>query len=145
MGEEKGSYSVFDHTADLGLEVRASSRKGLYETAAAALFDIMFEVTGAGDGGGRIDLDVAVAAADEEELLVRWLAELLFLYDTRGIVLEEFRISAISDTRIEARVGGRPYDPSVHSLKTEVKAITYHDLSIRGSGESWHARLVIDV
>lgn len=141
--EEKGSYSVFDHTADIGLEVRAPSRASLYETAAAALFDVMFERSGS--AGEWIELEVEVEAIDEEELLVRWLSELLFLYDTRGVVLEEFRISEISGTRLKAAIGGRAYDESAHRLKTEIKAITYHDLSIRRMGESWQARFVIDV
>lgn len=141
---ENGSYSVFDHTADLGLDVKASSLEGLFETAAEALFDIMFERV-LGGGGERIDLDVVVAAAGQDELLVRWLSELLFLYDTKGMVFDAFRISTISERNLEAVVTGREYDPSAHSLKTEIKAITYHDLSIRRSRESWHARLVIDV
>jgi SHS2 domain-containing protein len=144
MKRKKGSYSVFDHTADIGIEVEGASPTDLYEAAAAALFDVMFHTTGS-DPGQEVVLELSVEAEDAEQLLVRWLSELLFLYDTRGLVMEEFAITELSGTRLKARVGGRPYDGSVHALKTEVKAITYHDLTLGRTGGSWRARFVIDV
>ena len=144
MGLKQGSYSLFDHTADIGIEVKAPSLTALFETAGAALFDIMFE-SSEEVPAEAIELDLSVTADDAEMLLVRWLSELLFLYDTKAVILREFRVSDVSETCLKARVRGEHYNPSMHALKTEIKAVTYHQIALRRTGESWSARIVLDV
>ncbi|MBN2569706.1 MAG: archease, partial [Deltaproteobacteria bacterium] len=40
----KEKYTVFDHTADLGVEIYGSDEKELFSNAAHALFDIMTDI-----------------------------------------------------------------------------------------------------
>ncbi len=139
------SYQVFDHTADIGLEVRAPTLRMLFEHAAFAVFDIMLETDPVGAPDDSDDLDLSVAAADLEELMVRWLAELLYLHDAKGVVPRRFSVTDISADRLAARVTWESYDPHRHHVKTEVKAVTYHQASVRQEGGLWRARLVLDV
>lgn len=37
------TYKLFDHTADIGIEVTGRTRKELFVNAAEALFDVMIE------------------------------------------------------------------------------------------------------
>jgi len=39
-------YRLFDHTADLGVEVFGKTRKDLFVNAAAALFDLLLDAAG---------------------------------------------------------------------------------------------------
>lgn len=138
-----GTYQVFDHTADVGIEVTAPSRPELFETAALALFDLITDV---GTVEPRSERQVAVSAQDTEELLVRWLSELLFLHDTEGEMFSRFVVSLLTPTHLTARIAGEPFDPSRHPVKTEVKAVTYHQVTVRTREDGVHeARLVVDV
>ena len=145
MSEQRSSYSIFDHTADIGVEVTAPSLPVLYETAAFALFDIMAEPRETHPDSKGVSLEVSVTAADLEELLVRWLSELLYLYDTRGLLLYRFEVVEVSAGRLRARVEGERPDPLRHRVKTEIKAVTYHQVTVKRDGDSWRARVVFDV
>lgn len=138
----RGSYSFFDHTADVGVDVAAPTLEGLFETAAAALFELLVE---AGELAPRVDRHVTVKGTDHEELLVRWLAELLYLHNTEGLLFARFRISDLSGGRLVGMASGELYDPSRHRVKTEIKAVTYHQVSVKRDDGVWRARVVFDV
>ena len=136
------SYSVFDHTADIGIEVVAPSREELYATAATALFDILADISRVGPGTVQ---EVTVTGEDAADLLVRWLSELLYLHDVEGWLYREFRIDEVTEHRLSARVYGERYDPDRHTIKTEIKAVTYHQVFAGRIERGWMARLVLDV
>jgi SHS2 domain-containing protein len=136
-------YRVFDHTADIGLEVEARTLPELFQTAARALFDQITDIDKVRDLEER---HVTAEAAGTEELLVRWLSELLFLHDAEGVIFSRFEVDALSPERVSARVGGEPFDPGRHPVKTEVKAVTYHQVSVIRQADGTHvARFVVDV
>lgn len=137
-----GSYRTFDHTADLGIEVMAPSFAALFETAAAALFDVL---TDARAIRPRLERHLAVTGADRVELLVRWLSELLYLHDTEGLLFVRFRVKSIEENALSAIAEGEPYEPGRHEVRTEVKAVTYHQAAIVEASDGWLARFVIDV
>jgi SHS2 domain-containing protein len=70
-------YSWFDHTADVGVEVTAPSLEILFKTSAAALFDLLAERRSEVAASIQVEREIRVTGADREELLVRWLSELL--------------------------------------------------------------------
>lgn len=138
-----GSYRLFDHTADVGVEASARSRPELFETAAIALFSLITDVDTVVP---RIERELSVGACDTEELLVRWLSELLFLHDAEGQLFSRFAVSLLTPTHLRALVSGEPFDPVRHPVKTEVKAVTYHQVTVREREDGTHeARFVVDV
>ena len=38
-----------------------------------------------------------------------------------------------------------PYDPERHPLRTELKAVTYHQLEVARDGDEWTGRVIFDV
>jgi len=136
-------YRVFDHTADLGLEVAAPTLPELFETAARALFDQITDVDAVRPVESR---DVSVEASGTEELLVRWLSELIYLHDAEGVLFSRFEVRSLTTTRVTTQVAGEPFDPATHPVKTEVKAVTYHQVSVEEQPDGTHvARFVVDV
>ena len=73
---------------------------------------------------------VAVHASDTDQLLVRWLSEVLFLVDAERFVPVDFDLLEFSETYLRARLRGEQYDEGRHESKIDVKAITYHQLKI---------------
>ncbi|GAH34096.1 unnamed protein product, partial [marine sediment metagenome] len=67
---------------------------------------------------------------DQESLLVEWLNELIYLFDTENIVFKRFDITQLTNTRLKARSYGEKVDNSKHRLKVGVKATTYHMLKV---------------
>jgi SHS2 domain-containing protein len=142
-----GTFSQFEHTADIGLEVRAASWPDLLETAARALVDVMLE-----DLPANVDTwqEVAVDPPDDlrddrEELFLEWLQELLYRFETQRLVPLAFDVQDVCVSRVCARVGFGRFDPDRHRTRLEVKAVTYHELAVRQEGGGWVARFIVDV
>ena len=136
-------YETLDHTADTGIEVRATSREALFVGAAHALFAQMLDPDNIQP---QQSAQIRIEAADIEELLVAWLRELLARFSADLELACRFEIEHLDDRSLTATVWGEPFDPDRHEVWTELKAITYHDLSIACSPEGqWTARVVFDV
>ena len=134
-------YEFFNHTADIGIRVYGKTRQELFENAALALFDIIAVLDKLEPRQLRT---VSLTAGSYEELLVAWLNELLFLFDSEGFLAKEFSVK-IKGNRLEAKVRGEPLPPAKADLKTEVKAATYHNLKIEKTQEGFKAEVVLDV
>jgi SHS2 domain-containing protein len=115
---------------------------GLFREAAESLFDIIV-----GIGSIRVREFVEVSASGEgvEELLVDWLRELLYRFSGEGMVLARFEVIEFSRTSIRARCGGERFSADAHEVRFDIKAVTYHRLSIRQGDGVVRASLVFDV
>jgi SHS2 domain-containing protein len=137
----QGSFQIIDHTADAGIRVTAVSLEGLFEVAALALSELITRVELI---TYRVERTFQLAENDLETLLVSWLQELLYLFDTEGLIFGRFQVK-LEDGRLEAIAWGEPFDPGVHPLKTEVKAVTYHQLELVRTASGWQTQLIFDV
>lgn len=135
-------YEIFEHTADLGIRAQADSLNELFADAARGLFSVMIENLPA----VRAVEEVAIRLSgnDIEELFHDWLAELLFTFNARRMVLAEFRVQ-ISSTDLTATVFGEPIDPNRHKIDAEVKAITWCGLKVEHQPDGWLAEVVVDI
>jgi SHS2 domain-containing protein len=135
-------YEFFDHTADLGLRIYGESLAALFENAGFALFDVL---TGTARVAPRQTRRFTLQRDNAEELLVEWLGSLLYEFDTAGLLFSRFSVEHIDGRSLAASACGEPFQPGLHELKTAVKAVTYHGLSIRQEKGLWQATVVFDV
>jgi SHS2 domain-containing protein len=135
-------YETFDHTADLGVRVFGQTCEEVFANAAYALFDLLTDLNRVRE---ILSYDLRVEAADREELLVRWLSELLFLSESRGYLFKNFSFSHLDQTSLRAEARGETFDPSRHEFKTEIKAVTYHQVEVREKDGKWGARVIFDI
>jgi SHS2 domain-containing protein len=136
-------YRLIDHTGDIALLVRAATLPELYDACTRALFDVILDVRTVEP---RETVPVRVSGAvDSEDLLVRYLSELLFLHDARSWLFCRARAIVLSPGRLEAEVVGEPFDPGRHAIERQVKAVTYHHLLLAEARDGWTARLVLDL
>jgi SHS2 domain-containing protein len=54
-------------------------------------------------------------------------------------------IETIDETRLSARLAGERLDYDRHEFETEIKAVTYHQLTVRQENGRWSARVIFDV
>ncbi len=135
-------YETFEHTADLGLRVRAPDLDTLFAEAAACLFSVVVEDLGTVRPLQRID--VTIDGTDREYLLFDWLRELLYRFDLRHLLPSRFEVR-VGESGLEGTAWGEPFDPARHALAHEVKAITYHALKVERTADGWLAEVIVDI
>jgi SHS2 domain-containing protein len=135
-------YETFEHTADLGLRVRAPDIDTLFAEAGLALFSAIVEDVATVEPRQRCDIQLA---GDEREfLLFDWLKELLYRFDAEHWLFCRFEVH-VSDTGLIATAWGEPLDRARHELNHEVKAITYHGLRAEPTADGWLAEVIVDI
>jgi len=135
-------YETFDHTADVGIRVFGRTVEEVFANAAYALFD---QLTDLRKVRKQISQEISVQGSDREDLLIRWLGELLFLGESRGFLFKEFTIRRLDSTSLKAVARGEIFDPSRHRFKTEIKAVTYHQAEVKEKNGRWEGRVIFDV
>ena len=137
-----GQYKLIDHTADIGIFVEGHDLKDLFATAAYAMLSQMLELNKVkGKNTKRIELE----GENLEDLLVRWLNELLFLSE-KGYIFKDFNIENLQETFLSASVKGEKIDFRKIPLKQEIKAATYHQLEIaKNTSGHWQTTIIFDV
>jgi SHS2 domain-containing protein len=81
-----------------------------------------------------------------EELLYNFISELIYLKDTEKLFLSDFDIDISPDRKaLKAIVAGEPIDYDRHTIKTDVKAATYHNLKIEKVFNGYKVRMVLDL
>ena len=138
-------FCAREHTADLGLEVWAPTLDRLFVDAAVGLADAITDASVLRETE-RVDVTVEEPALDL--LLVAWLEELLYRFETTGALArggEARVVEGTSGWRVEATLRGERFDAARHPLRVTVKAITYHGLEVAGSEGEWRARVLFDI
>ncbi|MEA1963867.1 MAG: archease [Candidatus Aerophobetes bacterium] len=135
-------YEFINHTADIGIKIGGGSLNELFENAAYALFDIIAELNKV-----RVKdfIKVKIEGEKIDELLADWLRELLYKFNGEGYLLKKFKVERAGEKGLEAEVGGEKLDLAQHSLKREVKAVTYHGLTVKRRDKRWEAQIIFDV
>lgn len=138
-----GTFELFDHTADMGIRVRAETRAGLIEPAAAGLYAAIGELK-ADQSQGK-SFQFCARGGDDAILLRDFLTELLVLFERDHCILigtdeVEFGAGQMSIAGKSATV-----DVEQSIFYREVKAITYHDLELREVDGGFEAKLIVDI
>ena len=135
-------HEFFEHTADIGVRVRGATLSDLFVNAARAMYEALGELKKTGD---RKQKTVELPAATLEDLLHDWLAELLFEIEANHVLYDEMKI-AIVPGRLTASLSGGSVDFARSHTNEEIKAVTYHQLSVEQlPDQSWRATVIFDV
>ncbi len=135
-------YSVMEHTADAGIIIDSTTLPELFANAAYGMFDL---IAGADNICAEKAMSVEVVADDYEELMVNWLSELLFMFETQELLFSEFEINYLGDCHLDATVRGEQYSTERHMLTHVIKAVTYSGLRIEKQDSLYRARIVFDI
>jgi len=155
-----GAYVELEHPADVWLEVRAPDLAGLFENALYALYSQIVDV---GDVRPARAVTLASSGGSPDDALRALLAEALFLFETEGFLAAGARVEIdegvtgaerrtrrsadpAARLRATAHIWGESADRDRHLLLAEVKAVTYHRLSVERTADGgWRATVLLDV
>jgi SHS2 domain-containing protein len=139
------TFRQLEHTADLGIEVCADSLNLLFAECLQAQTDCVTRLE-------RVEAQEirrwSLRAADLPQLLVDFLSEAIYLFETEEIILANAEVEVGEENggwALSARVLGERFDLDRHRLKTLLKAVTYHRLSVGRVGRDWVATVIFDI
>ena len=136
-------FEYIDHTADLGIRARGKTLKELFTNAAHALFETVAVL----DTINPIEqTQIEVEAESVADLMVAWLDELIFRHEVDEVFFKRVELVELSETRLSACAYGEPADFAKHVVYTEIKSVTYHQLSVCQSADGeWTANVIFDL
>jgi SHS2 domain-containing protein len=140
--ENQRNYRINKHQSEIAVRVTGNSQADLFINSAFALFDVMADMK-AIEVKERLPLEVE--GSDRDDLMVNWVRELLYLYQSSGYLLREFRVREVKDTIVRAEVGGEKIDPDRHEINQEIASIAFHKSRMEKTGNQWTAHLIFEI
>ncbi len=140
-----GKYRFLEDVAiaDSAFEAEAENLEDLFRTCAIATFEVMADISTIEPKSKE---DVELVGDNLEELLFDWLAELIYLKDSKAMLFGKFEVKIEEEDgyRLTASIWGEPTDQKKHKVRVDVKAVTYHLLEVRQVEGKWTAKVVLD-
>ncbi|MEM1559924.1 MAG: archease [Ignisphaera sp.] len=143
-------FEFLEHTADVLVRSYGETFKDALSNIAKGMFEIITDTTRI---EAKISIDVSICGFDLENLVYKWLEELLYYHDAYNYVFSEFDIKSISEELLDgekvlclkAQVRGEEFDDKKHEPRTVVKAVTYHQMRVEKSNNKWIIDVVFDI
>lgn len=135
-------YESTEHTADLGMKAYGATLKEAFENAAFGMFDLMVALD---ETPESTQIEISAEADDTESLLVAFLNELLFVFETEGLALKRFDVVEWDEqTHLRALAWGAPLTED-QERREQIKACTYHDVRVERTSEGVEVEVLFDV
>ncbi|MFA5072511.1 MAG: archease [Nitrospirota bacterium] len=135
------SYEFFEHEADIGIRGFGKTMDEAFEHAALGMYAIMVNTAAVQPVTMRT---ISVSAPDHELLLIEWLNALLTVSDIDRLVFSQFKVQ-IEGHALTGTAWGEKFDPRRHEPGVEVKAATYHLLTVTPADSGYVAQCIVDV
>ena len=150
-------YRIIEHTADVGFEVKARTTEELFSEALLALRETIFgKLEKEEDKKRRKTIKkIKIRGIDEEDIIVSYLNELLYLFEVKKLVFtktKKIKIKKVNpsgndttETELEAEIYFVKYDAKIHKIKIHIKSATYHNIKIEKENGCLKTTIILDV
>lgn len=135
-------FEVLDISGDAGIRAFGRNLEELFANAALGMYNL---ITDTGAVEKKRSIYVEVESHSLEGLLVSWLNELIFQFDTYGFIGKDIEIMELTEKGLKASLSGEDFDEARHEKRLLVKAATYHQLKIERDGENWKVDVIFDI
>lgn len=132
-------FKILEHRADLKIRVFGKDKKELFKNALVGMFGAAkYEA----EKGKIIKREIKISSFDLPSLLVDFLAEVLYLCETKKDVYDIIKIEHLDDKNIEGILFGK----KLKRMGVEIKGVTYHNLEICQKKDGvWEATILFDI
>lgn len=145
MAGRRLKYRYLKHTADLEFVSYGRNLDECFENAGEAVFNVITDIESV---GSRTVKQITLNSGTIEDLMHDWLSELIFLFSAEGMLFREFKVKIKKEQdggyALSATLYGEKFNPERHAIEKEVKAATYHELSVKKGKDKWIAQVVCD-
>ena len=147
---QKQPFIYLDHIADIRFIAYGKTIETLFENAAKAMLTVIADIEAIQPEN---KFDVELETDSLENLMVDFLSELLFLFDSEETVIGNVDVKKIEQKNkggnekysIVAAVSGEPINSNKQNFKTEVKAVTYNGIRVEKTTEGYETEVVLDL
>lgn len=149
------SYKIIEHTADIGIYAEANSIENLFIEFAKGFKEITYNAVIESNSiydfpDDKYEIkNIELSSDTFEELLIYFLDELNYNLLTKQLLfysvdkLEIYKIDNIKS--LNSMIKFIKYDPKIHQLKNEIKAVTFHQLEIKRMNNKYFATVIFDI
>ncbi len=137
--DDTAGFQILEHTADVGVRGWGPTVEEAFRQATLGLLDIV----GVWHPGSGERETIEVGGHDLGAVLVDWLGEVLYLQDTRDVVVTGLEVSSVQEGWATGWVELAPRPDEIEG--TAVKAITYHQLVVERRDVQWVAQAFLDI
>jgi len=130
-------YEILDHPADLKIKAYGKNLEELFNNILLAMAEAMEPVS----ISEEISRGVDIKSRNLESLLIDFLSDVIYETDLNNAVFKKLEVSKLTDQELEGKISG----PKIKNFKTEIKAVTWHDLEIKKINSLWQATVVFDI
>ena len=88
MKEKTNPFDFLEHISDIYIAAHGKDLKQSFENAALAMFEVMTDTSKVSPNLEKV---IKVKGEDQKNLLYNWLEELLFIFETKGILFSKLK------------------------------------------------------
>jgi len=132
-------YQTLEHPADLKIRSFGRNLADLFSNTLKGMFESVkpeFE-----KAKKKVVRKIKVSSFDQESLLVNFLSEALYLSDLNNEAYFSAEFSRLGEKKLEGKIFGY----KIKTFQKEIKAVTYHGLSIKKINKHWEAVVLFDI
>lgn len=135
-------FEILDISGDAGIRAFGRNLPELFVNAATGMYHLITDVNTISTDK---KIEVSAEADSLEGLLVAWLNELIFRFDTYDFVGKNITIRTLDNNSITASLSGDDFDRERDDGKLLIKAATYHRLKVERKADHWKAEVIFDI
>jgi len=143
MEDISAKYEILDHTADLGIEITSDSYQDLFIDSAKITYSLLTDHTPVSEKA--LQKNIPLTAIDKESLLHDWIAEVISLFWSDRIMLTDFIFNSLTNKEAQIEAKSTKVDFDKIDLKEEIKAVTYHNFTIKNVNNKFIANIIYDI
>lgn len=130
--------------ADVAFEATGKTLEELFESAGLATTQVMADLKTV---DRDVKKDIKIQADSVEQLLRKFLDELVFIKDTELLLFSKFdaKIKKNGKYQLNVTALGEKIDMNKHRLGVDVKATTMHMFEVKQENGVWKARVILDI
>ncbi|HLC51427.1 MAG TPA: archease [archaeon] len=130
--------------ADVAFEATGKTLEELFESAALATTNVM--IRNLESIKPKVKKTVKIQASDVENLLHKFLSEIVFLKDAKRLVFISYKLKIDEKKNsLEAVLYGDKLDRNKQIHIVDVKAVTWHLFKVEKTQKGWRAQVILDI
>lgn len=135
---------ILDISGDIGIKATGKTLEEAFVNAALGMYSL---ITNIEEILENKSINVSTESDSLEGLLVSYLNELIFHFDTYGFIGKKLKIKINKNDsyNLKASITGEDFDPKRHERKLLIKAATYHKIRVEKINDTWEINVIFDI
>jgi SHS2 domain-containing protein len=130
--------------ADVAFRATAKTIEGLFVECAKATEEAMVDTKAVKP---VVTKKIMLSSDALDKLLFDWLSELVYFKDAEALLFSKFMVKITKNKgyKLAGTASGEKIDHKKHTLRSDVKAITWHMFELKQTKAGWTAQIIEDI